>query len=523
MELTNLCMGCMEEKGEVESCPYCGWIEGTPVASPLHIAMRTLLSEKYLLGRVLGQGGFGITYLAWDLYLERKLAIKEFFPRELVFRDPVTETVSIYQGTQAEQYNYGLSKFLDEAKNLARFEGHPNIVSVRDYFEANDTAYMVMSYLEGLTLADFLDQRVAGMSFDEAIKVIMPVLDALRYLHDGGLLHRDISPDNIMITVNKRVMLLDFGAARHALGEKGSKYSVIVKPGYAPEEQYRSNGIQGPWTDIYAVAATLYRAVTNRMPPESLDRLNDDLLIPPNQLGITITAEQEAALLKAMEVRAADRYQSIADFQDALMPLSRTITTEEEDRSKHSRDKTDYQVQRQPYYYPDSPVAVDSVSVQTAYTSTVNKKTGASGIKIRIGRAQDNDLIISESMVSRYHASIENRAGSWVLSDLGSTHGTQINGKPVEGEVTLSPGTVIQLSNYLINFNNNQLIDVNGNILLDLDNIHLKNDSNYYSQQVNQNQDNKKIYPGLGKLYMLAGAAILGIFIIVYIVILLFD
>ncbi len=147
----------------------------------------------------------------------------------------------------------------------------------------------------------------------------MPVLDALIEVHAVGILHRDISPDNIYINKKGQVILIDFGAVRQALGEKGRSLSIILKPGYTPEEQYRSKGVQGPWMDIYAVAATMYRAITGEMPPESLDRLEQDTLVPPSQLGVDINKNQEQALLKAMAVRARDRFQTVKEFQSALL------------------------------------------------------------------------------------------------------------------------------------------------------------------------------------------------------------
>ena len=520
MELNHLCMGCMEDRGNNQICPVCGWVEGTPPESPVHMPARTLLNEKYLLGRVLGQGGFGITYLAWDIYLDRKLAIKEYFPRELVFRDPDSSTVAIYQGTQAEQYSYGLSKFLAEAKNLARFEGHPNIVSVRDYFEANDTAYMVMNYLEGVTFADYLKRRDSGLPFNEVLSIIMPVLDALRYVHEAGLLHRDISPDNIMITIKRRVMLLDFGAARHALGEKGRKYSVIVKPGYAPEEQYRSNGIQGPWTDIYAVAATFYRALTNRMPPESLDRLSDDILVPPSDYGVSIPPDQEKALLKAMAVRAGDRYQSVGEFQNNLIPMEERIDAGED-------------LIEQPYYpEPDVKTKRDITTGFEEYEDPVSlgsveapPEREAGDIPVesaKIGRAVDNDLVINDSMVSRHHAAIEYRAGSWYIRDLGSTHGTTVNGAPVNEEMELPPEALIQLSHYTIYLKNNTLIDANGNVLLDLYYRSTYPGRQHTQAISSQVQDTPNYQASTKKLLFLAGSALVGIFIIVYLVLLIF-
>lgn len=319
MDFKEICLGCMENKGESMQCPSCGYREDAIPGSPFHLLPGTVLLDKYLLGRVLGQGGFGITYLAWDLNLKLKLAVKEYFPQELASRSAGQSEISAYSDSMGTQYEYGLNKFLQEAQTLAQFEGHPNIVSVRDYFKANSTAYFVMSYVEGITLKEYLVDSGDILPVEEALMIIAPVLDALREVHGVQILHRDISPDNIYINRRGQVILLDFGAARQAISDKGRSLSIILKPGYAPEEQYRVHGDQGPWTDIYSVAATLYRAITGQMPPESLERLSEDKLVPPSKLGIIITPNREAALLKALSVKSRDRYQSVDEFQGALL------------------------------------------------------------------------------------------------------------------------------------------------------------------------------------------------------------
>ncbi len=321
-----LCMGCMKDRGEQEKCPHCGWVEGTMPESPQHLPPGTVLNEKYLIGRVLGQGGFGITYLAWDINLNIKLAVKEYMPQDLASRAAGHSMVSAYTGALNDQFEYGLEKFLQEARTLAQFEGHPNIVSVRDFFRANGTAYLVMHYIEGVTLKGYVAQEGGLLPVNTALRIIFPVLDALKEVHTVDILHRDISPDNIFINMKGQVILIDFGAARQAIGEKGRSLSIIMKPGFTPEEQYRSKGIQGPWTDIYAVAATLYRVITGLMPPESLDRLEEDHLVPPSTLGIEITEGVEQALLKALAVRAPDRFQSVKAFQEALLEGSKMET-----------------------------------------------------------------------------------------------------------------------------------------------------------------------------------------------------
>jgi serine/threonine protein kinase len=276
-----------------------------------------LLDGRYRIGRVLGHGGFGITYLAWDANLYLRLAIKEYFPRDSAGRGADGVSLAVYSGPAAEQFAYGLDRFIEEARALARFDQHPGIVTVKNFFRAHGTGYCVMDFVEGITLRQYLDQQPGGkISVDAALKLLMPVADALRAVHKEGLLHRDIAPDNIYLSRDGRIKLLDFGAARYAAGEHSKSLSMVLKPGYSPEEQYRAKGKQGPWTDVYALGATVYRAITGTVPPESLDRLDQDDLAPPSRLGIAIAPAQEVALLKALAVKADQRWQDIAALQE---------------------------------------------------------------------------------------------------------------------------------------------------------------------------------------------------------------
>jgi len=309
----------MSETGGAAVCPQCGFDERTAPVSPLYLPPRTVLQGRYTVGRVLGEGGFGITYLGWDHTLAIRVAIKEFLPRELAARGTDGRAISAYRGDLAGAFQYGLEKFLEEARVLARFAEHQGIVAVRDFFPAHGTGYLVMSYLEGLTLKDYLARQGGRIAFKPALAILMPVMDALRSVHEVGLLHRDISPDNIFITRDRQVKLIDFGAARAALGAHSRSLSVILKPGYAPPEQYGSQGRQGPWTDVYAVGATLYQMLTGQMPPEAPDRLYQDTIKPPTAYGADLPQTAELALFKALAVRLEQRFQSVADLQAALV------------------------------------------------------------------------------------------------------------------------------------------------------------------------------------------------------------
>jgi serine/threonine protein kinase len=319
MNFDHLCMGCMKDRKGLTTCLDCGWDDSTQSDSKIYLPLRTILNHRYLIGKVLGQGGFGITYLAWDIDQKIQIAIKEYFPRDLASRSTNKNIVTPYIGKAATDYEYGLSKFVEEAQVLSRFKDHPGIVSVYEFFNANETAYMVMQYLEGMTLKAYLEQNGGRIPFKAAVDIMMPVMDALHEVHGLGLLHRDISPDNIYITSSNQVKLLDFGAARYAMGEYSKSLSIILKQGYAPEEQYRSKGKQGPWTDIYAVAATIYRAITGETPPDALDRMDNDTVRSRLQSMTELSTKEKVALMKALSINAINRHRSIQEFQEALI------------------------------------------------------------------------------------------------------------------------------------------------------------------------------------------------------------
>ena len=313
-----LCLGCMETYNEKYNvCPYCGYEEGTPPKEAYHLVPGTTIKDKYIVGKVIGYGGFGVTYLGYDSVLNQKVAIKEYLPGEFATRVTGASDVTIFSGERQEQFADGIVKFVDEARRLAKFRNTPGVVRIFDSFTANHTAYIVMEYLEGETLKEKL-AREGKMPVDEALNLMMPVIKALNEVHKVGILHRDISPDNIFVTKYGEVKLLDFGAARYATTTHSKSLSVIVKPGYAPEEQYRSRGDQGTWTDVYACAATLYKMITGVTPEDSMERGNKDTLVPPSKLGVKIPKNKENAIMNALNLKIEDRTQTAEAFEADL-------------------------------------------------------------------------------------------------------------------------------------------------------------------------------------------------------------
>src|SRR5580658_3534573 len=318
MNWKTLCVNCMQNDTGDAICPKCGSPFDLPPKNTLQLKPRTMLHDQYLIGRALGHGGFGVTYLAWDIGLETRLAVKEYLPHGVVGRSAGETKVSAYSEQTQQEFEWGLDRFLEEARTLKKFSSSPGIVAVDTIFRDNGTAYLVMEFLDGWTLEEFLERRGGKILFETALRIMLPVIDALITIHGDGVLHRDISPDNIHLTRDGKVKLIDFGAARNALSQKSRNLSIILKEGYAPEEQYRASGIQGPWTDVYAMAATLYHAITGRIPQPALDRQAQDKLQWPSQMGIEIEPRIEAALMKALSIKAGDRFQSMEDFKAAL-------------------------------------------------------------------------------------------------------------------------------------------------------------------------------------------------------------
>lgn len=312
----NFCPYCMSPVEEGKPCGACGLTQGSYTPSPHHLPPGTVLKDRYLVGRVLGEGGFGITYIGCDLQLELKVAIKEYFPTDKASRvSQASLEVSSYTGAAGVNYDKGLKKFLQEARTIARMDKQPVIVNVRDFFEINHTAYIVMEYVEGTTFKELVEQRGGRIPAGELLYLIEPLFFALKEMHGNGLIHRDVSPENLMIEKGE-VRLLDFGCARQS-ADGGNTLTIALKHGYAPVEQYQSKG-QGPWTDVYALSATIYYCLTGKKPPQAMDRLVEDELVPPRKLGVDLTQQQEKALLYGMGVAPRRRYQSMEEFHTAL-------------------------------------------------------------------------------------------------------------------------------------------------------------------------------------------------------------
>jgi len=323
-------MGCMElYEDQYDVCPHCGYEEGYNDHQLLHIEAGQMLADRYIIGRSLGFGGFGVTYLGWDTKLERKVAIKEYLPSEFATRMIHHQEIMVDSNEKRNsQFLAGMKRFLSEGEKLAQVGDVEGIVHMYDCFEANNTAYITMEYLKGMTLTEYLNNK-GIMSEQEVMDMMLPIFKALETVHEKGIIHRDIAPDNLFVTFDEngkeKLKLIDFGASKFASTSHSKSLTVMIKPGYSPEEQYRSNGDQGTYTDVYALAAVMYKMVTGEVLPDSFERRTaieshkKDPLVEPDKYNKSLSTNFIVALLNALNVRIEDRTRTISDFENSIL------------------------------------------------------------------------------------------------------------------------------------------------------------------------------------------------------------
>ena len=314
---SELCMNCFSVKGQYEVCPFCGYVEGTPPSQPHYLMPGTILRNRFIVGTVIGAGGFGITYKCFDTTLGVTVAAKEFYPAGLVNRAPGECRVGLLSGDKEEQYKERRKRFLMEAQSVAQFGRAKDIVNVFDFFEENGTAYIIMEYIDDVLLKDYLDKQ-GKVDPEAAVSIIMPIIEAVKKIHSKGIIHRDISPDNIFITSENSIKVFDFGAAQLNDSREGMAADPVIKVGYSPLEQYRDKSKKGFYTDVYAVGAIFYQMLTGEKPIESTEREFKDELKSPKELGIKISGNMDRAVMEALSVRPELRFQGIQQFQEAL-------------------------------------------------------------------------------------------------------------------------------------------------------------------------------------------------------------
>lgn len=309
-----LCMGCMNMMEDSQTtCPHCGYNRRSYRQESYYLKPETILGGKYIVGKVLDYGGYTVSYLGMDAEANRKVIIKEYLPNEFSTRAEGEEEITIYSGDAQEQFEQGLMNFLNEANRIQQLQTTEGIARVYDCLAVNDTGYAITEYAEGRTLKELLD---TGKRFrvEEARAFLIKILKGLARVHPLDIIHCDIAPENILITNSGDVKLLNFGATRYVTTANSKSLAIILKQGYAPEEQYRSQGVRGPWTDVYALGAVMYRMITGIVPQESVERTLVDELQEPSKLGIPIPQNLENALMNALNVFQEERTPSAEVF-----------------------------------------------------------------------------------------------------------------------------------------------------------------------------------------------------------------
>lgn len=313
-----LCENCFKEITE-ESCPHCGYPDAQATADLTVLPVGTKLGNKILIGKVMGKGGFGVTYLGYDLRMDKTIAVKEYYPNGISYRSANGTEVSLADPKSEETFQRGAEKFYSEAEMVAQFNGNPNIVGVYDYFRENNTVYLVMEYINGVTLKQYIHNH-GSITDAQALFMMDKIAAALSITHSASVLHRDISPDNIMICTDGKIKLIDFGAARQIMAESSSNLTVVLKPGYTPIEQYTKKGRQGAWTDIYALGVSMYYALTGTTLDDPYERMDGDDEWEKNRHGIHNGLWK--ILKKCTMIQAADRYESAIELRKALSAIS---------------------------------------------------------------------------------------------------------------------------------------------------------------------------------------------------------
>jgi len=315
-----LCYHCMTqiENEHVGHCHACGKSLKPESVSAKFLKPGTELGGRFIVGFPLGAGGFGNTYIGWNKVLLRKVAIKEFYPEQYVKRAEDGLHITVTDEKQFPRFQNGLKQFLEEARSVASLQDIKGVVAISNFFEENGTGYIIMEYLEGMDVKTILEKSGNKKDYEWCRRVILTILHTLREIHKRGVLHRDIAPDNIFVTKEGVIKLIDFGAAKHASALANTGAEIMLKVGYAPIEQYSRKTAQGAYTDIYAVAAVFYRMLTGQKPFAADKRLKDDELITPSEMGIVVPKQAEYAIMVCLNVKPEFRLQSADEFMEAL-------------------------------------------------------------------------------------------------------------------------------------------------------------------------------------------------------------
>jgi len=429
------CPNCFVE-GVGEYCGYCGYNALSQADSHQLLPPGVVLKGRYLVGRTLGAGGFGITYLVKDITTRKLCAVKEYLPTVLAVRDATSGNIRPSSTDNEDTFRHGLSMFHREAQMLRKFAGNPSIVQVYDDFEANGTAYFVMEYLDGVTLKTLMRSMGGRLPVDLAVEVLQNMTTILAEVHKQGMLHRDISPDNIFVTKSGDTKLIDFGATRFYVGERSQSLSVILKPGFAPPEQYSSRGKQGPWTDLYALCATFYNTCTGTNVPDAPDRLAGETIAPLSMVVPGVPPQLAAAIERGLSLDWRMRQQGMEELYQSIHagPAGQSLPVQ----PQQSHISEQISIHGAPFIQ-----IIRGGQPQDKWLIPKN-------IKVSIGRSpQQCNIVADMPNVSRLHCTVlyDEKSGFFHLSDC-STNGTWTGGGRLgNGQtVALSPGDTFYIS-----------------------------------------------------------------------------
>ncbi len=427
-DYSSICPNCFKAEFQ-EKCGHCGYIAIHQMENHMLLTPGTTLGNRYLLGRTLGAGGFGVTYLAKDLNNGQLIAVKEYLPAVLAVRDPETKQVYPSSRESQETFTHGISVFQKEADVLRKFIGNQAVVQIQDFLTENGTAYFTMEFLDGVNLKALTISLGGSLPVTMVLEILENISAALEAVHQQGLLHRDISPENIFITKTGFSKLIDFGATRFFVGERSRSLSVILKPGFAPPEQYSSKGNQGPWTDIYALSATIYYVLTGQNIPDAPDRIGGRQMIPIQELVPSLPTSVCKAINMGLELDYRNRPQTMQEFLALLQeePLAKMV----------------------------APIPVSRIK-GIPYIQML--KSGGEGdkwilpknMKMIVGRSSEQcNIILEDASVSRIHCTVtyDEDSNCFYLEDL-SSNGTFMGCERLEKNraYSLAPGDIFSIT-----------------------------------------------------------------------------
>ena len=440
------CPNCFMPIGGSTICPNCGndYSKNKQFAGVLPAF--TLLNNRYLIGRVLGKGGFGVTYIAKDIISNNICAVKEYMPSEYSTRSGGTQNIVPFSDDKARfVFTHGRDKFMEEAKTLLKLRNNPIVVDILDYFTQNNTAYLVMEYLDGQDLRKMARTSGGKLDPDFAKMVFVTIASSLMEIHRMNILHRDLSPENIIVTSNGRIKLIDFGAARNFVSTQNKGMSILLKPGFAPPEQYNAKGTQGPWSDVYALCATFYTLVSGKPLVDALFRYRGEQQPSLASLGCPVTKKTSDVIERGMELDFKRRYK---DFKELLDDIDINVST-----PPPRRERT---VDKPPQPNPPQPPKPPEVKQVQPYVAAIvgnslcNKVFIGNNDVFKIGRsAQSCQYIVSgDTNISRIHCYLRFDGNRIYLCDASSNGTFFENGTQLvkNKEYVITPGTKFYLA-----------------------------------------------------------------------------